>query len=194
MNYKKINCCVFFLGLLFIFTSCRSEPANVQNKNVNTAAASPEIPAETSSPKAEKSVETEEKPSEANYPQIVQEIHRGVNEFRQSQGLQPLTLNAAISEQAREHSVEMSQTPDTISHKNFDERVKELRQQMPYQASAENVAVNVNYENPGVQAVEGWKNSPSHRKNMLGDYNQTGIGIARGKDGGYFFTQIFWKP
>jgi uncharacterized protein YkwD len=42
--------------------------------------------------------------------------------------------------------------------------------------------------------VDGWKNSPEHRKNMLGDFSLTGIGIAQSNDGGYFFTQIFIEP
>lgn len=184
-------CLSFYLA--FIFTGCASEPekvANVQTGNVNTSAPSP---AQSQTPTAAQSPAVEEKLSEANYPQIVQEIHQRVNEFRQSQGLQPLTLNPLISEQARQHSVEMSQTPNTISHRNFGERIEQLRQQLSFQASAENVAANKNYIKPGVEAVEGWKNSPTHRKNMLGDFNQTGIGIAQSDNGSYFFTQVFWK-
>lgn len=179
--------------LTFILSNCASEPANVQNNNINATVAPSPVQTQTP-PTAAKSPAIDKKAAEANYPQIVQEIHQRINEFRQSQGLQPLTLNPVISEQARQHSVEMSQTPDTISHSDFNERINELRQQLPYQAAAENVAANLNYENPGVQAVEGWKNSPTHRKNILGDYTQTGIGVAQSENGSYFFTQIFWKP
>ena len=196
---------LLIIGLLLSAAGCGSSPSNVQNQNQNSApanstavnsantnsAAAPS--ADSSTTTVEKSPAGDEKISEANYPQIVREIHRRVNDFRQSQGLAPLELNPVISEQARQHSVEMSQTPDTISHKNFAERIEQLRKQLPYQASAENVAANLNYENPGVEAVEGWKNSPSHRKNILGDYNQTGIGIAQSENGSYFFTQVFWK-
>ena len=54
--------------------------------------------------------------------------------------------------------------------------------------------MNVGYKDPARAAVEGWKNSPGHRKNMLGKFSLTGIGIARGKKGAYFFTQIFIEP
>ena len=33
--------------------------------------------------------------------------------------------------------------------------------------------------------------SPGHRKNMEGQFNLTGIGCARGKDGVFYFTQLF---
>ena len=55
----------------------------------------------------------------------------------------------------------------------------------------QNVAVNAGYDDPAAAAVEGWKKSPEHRKNMLGDFNLTGIGVTRGEDDRYFFTQIF---
>jgi uncharacterized protein YkwD len=57
-----------------------------------------------------------------------------------------------------------------------------------------NVAAAVGHENPAGTVVDGWKNSPEHRKNMLGDFSLTGIGIAQSNDGGYFFTQIFIQP
>ena len=126
--------------------------------------------------------------------QLVEIIHQQVNEFRQSNDLKPLTLNAIISSQAQEHSLEMARRGDTISHRGFDARLKEIRKTISYQAAAENIASNARYENPAQNAVEGWKNSPGHRKNMLGDYNLTGIGVAQNERGDYFFTQIFLKP
>jgi uncharacterized protein YkwD len=59
--------------------------------------------------------------------------------------------------------------------------------------AAENVAANIGYKNPAREAVEGWKNSQEHRKNMLGDYDLTGIGVARSPQGLYFFSQIFLR-
>lgn len=201
ITMKRIAFAFLITGSLFVFTNCGSSPSDAPNQNtnavsVNETAPSPAqpSPANVATPQAETSPAQDGRLSEANYPQIAQEIHRRINAFRESQGLEPLALNPLISEQARLHSVEMSQTPNTISHKNFDERIAELRKQLPYQGSAENVAANLNYKNPGVEAAEGWINSPSHRKNILGDYNQTGIGIAQTEDGRYFFTQIFWKP
>ena len=49
------------------------------------------------------------------------------------------------------------------------------------------------YSNPGEVAVEGWIKSPGHHKNMIGDYDLTGIGIAQNSEGTYYFNQIFIK-
>jgi uncharacterized protein YkwD len=120
-------------------------------------------------------------------------VHRLVNELRRKQGLKPLTLDPMISAQAREHSVEMAEGGN-ISHRGFDQRLQDIRKKLRYRAAAENIAVNVGYDNPAPAAVEGWRKSPDHLKNMLGDFSLTGIGIAQGEDGRYFFTQIFIQP
>ena len=41
------------------------------------------------------------------------------------------------------------------------------------------------------QVVNMWLNSDGHRKNIEGNYNLTGIGVVKGKDGALYFTQIF---
>ena len=131
---------------------------------------------------------------EEHYSDLVDRVHRQVNEFRRVHGLKPLMLDPLISAQAREHSADMAQKGKTISHSGFNQRLQEIGKKIPYRAAAENVAASVGYKNPAQTAVEGWKNSPEHRKNMLGDFDLTGIGVAQSKDGGYFFTQIFLKP
>ena len=128
------------------------------------------------------------------FSQLVESVHRQVNDFRRLQGLLPLTLNPIISAQAREHSAEMARNGNAISHRGFAQRLQDIREKLPYRAGAENVAASVGYENPAQTVVEGWKNSPAHRKNILGNYSLTGIGIAQSDQGGYFFTQIFLEP
>ena len=49
------------------------------------------------------------------------------------------------------------------------------------------------FSNPGEKAVVGWINSPGHHKNIVGDFNLTGIGIAKNNEGKYYFNQIFIK-
>lgn len=185
---KKLILCFSFLSLMLFISACASGPSDREVENANKLSANEAAP-----PKAETSPVEIEKLSEANYQQIALEIHRGVNEFRKLEGLEPLELHPIISEQAREHSIEMSETPDKISHSGFNDRIEDIKKEIPFRSAAENVAFNKNYDNPGAQVVEGWKSSPTHRKNMLGDFNQTGIGVAQGENGKYFFTQFFWK-
>ena len=125
---------------------------------------------------------------------VVARVHRLVNEFRGGHGLAPFTLDPIISAEASEHSADMARHAGWISHRGFKQRLQDIRHKIPYRTAAENVAANLGYDNPARAAVEGWKESPEHRKNMLGDFSLTGIGIARGEKGGYFFTQIFVQP
>ena len=47
----------------------------------------------------------------------------------------------------------------------------------------------------GAELVEGWKNSPEHRQNMLlPAATETGVGVAQGEDGRYFAVQMLGRP
>lgn len=39
--------------------------------------------------------------------------------------------------------------------------------------------------------VEGWKNSPGHYANMIGDFVELGVGVAFTQDSVAYFTQVF---
>lgn len=116
--------------------------------------------------------------------------HQQVNQYRLSQNLPPLTLNSTISQQARIHSQNMADA-QTLSHQGFEERVKAIAQTIPYRSAAENVAFNYGYSDPVTRAVEGWIDSPGHQKNMVGDFDLAGMGVAVTPEGHYYFTQIF---
>ena len=128
------------------------------------------------------------------FSQLVNAVYQQVNDFRREHGLEPLKLHPAVSAQAREHSAEMARNADGISHRGFEDRMEDIRQKLSFRAAAENVATIRGFDNPAQQVVEGWKKSAGHRKNMLGEYSLTGIGVARSKDGAYFVTQIFLNP
>jgi uncharacterized protein YkwD len=43
--------------------------------------------------------------------------------------------------------------------------------------------------------VKGWKNSPPHFESIVNPaLTETGIGVARGADGAFYFCQLFAKP
>jgi uncharacterized protein YkwD len=120
---------------------------------------------------------------------LAQSIHNQVNQYRQSQNLPPLVFDETIAEQARAHSMNMVNI-DTLSHDGFDDRVKTIEQVIPYSGAAENVAFNMGHARPDDTAIQGWIKSPGHNRNMLGNYDLTGIGVAE-RGGNYYFTQIF---
>ena len=124
-----------------------------------------------------------------NSEALARQVHEQVNEYRKSLNLAPLTLNAEISDRARQHSQNMAQNKVDFGHSGFDSRIEALS--ISYRSAAENVAYNQGYGDPVKQAVEGWIESEGHRQNLTGNYNLTGIGVVKNQQGEYYFTQIF---
>jgi uncharacterized protein YkwD len=116
-----------------------------------------------------------------------------VNRYRISQNLPPLRLDARISHEARLFSQKMANKQVPFSHDGFEGRVKAVQRKIPLEKMGENLAFMKGYPDPVAVAVKGWINSPGHQKNMVGDYNLTGIGIAKNNAGEYYFTQLFVK-
>jgi uncharacterized protein YkwD len=124
---------------------------------------------------------------------LEQTVLTQINQYRASRGLPALTLDPRISTQALRHSQAMANGQVRFSHDGFDSRVDAIARTIPYRAVAENVAYNQGYNDPAQRAVQGWLKSPGHRKNIEGQFDLTGIGIARNAKGEYYFTQIFIK-
>lgn len=121
------------------------------------------------------------------------EAHRLVNDYRKSKGLKALAYSGDVAAASRKHSAAMASGAAAFGHDGFDKRIKSLEKSISYRAAAENVATNMGYDDPAGTAVEGWIKSTGHRKNMEGDFDITGIGIAKNAKGEVYFTQIFFK-
>lgn len=119
-----------------------------------------------------------------------QSLFQKINQYRQQRGLAALNLNSTITQQARQHSKNMANSR-VLSHNGFDARVKTIGKTIPYRAAAENVAYNKGSSDPVSQAVNSWLKSSGHLRNIMGNYNLTGIGVANNSRGEYYFTQIF---
>lgn len=124
---------------------------------------------------------------------LEQSVHQQVNQYRKSKNLPPLTLDSTITQQARNHSQAMANGTVPFSHDGFDKRVQAIGKTIAYRSAAENVAYNQGYPNPDKQAVEGWIKSSGHQRNMVGNFDLTGIGVSKNAKGEYYFTQIFIK-
>ena len=127
---------------------------------------------------------------EQNILQLENEVHRLVNAHRKSIGLGELVPNSYIRKEAYQHSLNMAEGKVPFSHKGFEERFERLSGFLDITSGAENVA---NGYNSAQDIVDGWLLSPGHKKNIEGDFNLTGIGIAKAPNGTYFYTQIFVK-
>ncbi len=117
--------------------------------------------------------------------------HQQINQYRISRNLPPLKLDKSISQQARINSQNMAQDKVPFSHEGFEGRIASVSSTISYRSAAENIAYNQGYRDPVERAVAGWIKSPGHHKNMIGNYNLTGIGMAKNSQGEYYFTQIF---
>jgi len=111
------------------------------------------------------------------------------NEFRRQNGLYPLQWNSRLAVIGEIHCRNMADGKVPVGHDGFHDRVKMFP--FPARSFAENVAMNGGSMFPERTAVEGWINSPGHRKNLLSKNVLCGIGVARSFDGRYYFTQLF---
>ena len=114
-------------------------------------------------------------------------ISNQIDRYRQSLNLPPLTIDPTFSARARAHSEEMAST-GTLSH-----ILDSVDQQRKYPTAAENVASIQDNPQPDLIAFQDWIASPAHQQHILGNYNLTGIGVAKNAAGEYYFTQIFIK-
>lgn len=118
-------------------------------------------------------------------------VYEEVNQYRLERGLRPLQLDPRISEQARRHSENIARGEVEFSHEGFRYRARIIDRQIPYRRAAENLAFNQGFANPAERALIGWIDSPGHRRNMEGDFDLTGVGVAQSNNGAYYLTQIF---
>lgn len=127
----------------------------------------------------------------AHTASLEKEILRYTNDFRQSKGKSKLVMEDLINVQAEKHAINMAKGKTPFGHQGFQDRVKAIKSRTGFiSAAAENVAYG---DMTAKEVVQGWINSPTHRKNLLGNYTHIGIGVARNKNGTLYFTQLFIK-
>ena len=124
-------------------------------------------------------------------------IHDLVNNERRRRGLSELSWDGKLANLAREYSREMARE-SFFSHFDRDGNsvVERARQSniKRWNKIGENLFFCEGYDNFDALAVRGWLDSPEHRRNMLDpQFNATGIGVARTRDGRIYITQIFIK-
>jgi uncharacterized protein YkwD len=115
-----------------------------------------------------------------------------INRERASRNLPPLRLSDDIARLARAHSAEMAGR-GTLSHlsaegKSFSQRLAEAG--IAFAANGENVARSETYVADFIH--RSFMESPGHRENVLdAEFDEVGIGIARGARNDYFITEDF---
>jgi len=126
----------------------------------------------------------------------------GTNDFRKAEKRGGLKSNKQLAAAARAFA-EFMASNDKFGHeadgREPSARVKE--QGYDFCAMSENIAYQ--YSSRGfatddlaAKLLEGWKDSPGHRKNMLdADVLEAGMGVAHSKTSGkYYAVQLFGRP
>jgi len=130
--------------------------------------------------------------SDDAYVEIGKEALKLTNEFRASEGInEEIHWHQQVAEIGWIHSRNMGDGKAEFSHDGFDDRVRQYP--MPHRGAGENLfmASGVGAASIAKAAVDGWIQSPGHRKNLLGRWNYCGIGVYRNAQGAFYLTQLF---
>lgn len=122
-----------------------------------------------------------------NYSSIELDVLHLVNVHREQQGLPALLHMDESSVQAAGHNEHMIEN-DEVCHDFFGNRYQALVNSVNAKAVSENVAFGYRTAEAVVNA---WIKSDGHRKNLEGEHTHFGISVKEGKDGKFYFTNIF---
>ncbi len=135
--------------------------------------------------------------SEQPVAAIERRVFELVTQERTSRGLNALEWDQRLAEAARRHARRMAGR-GFFSHIDPDrgdlfERLKDAK--IPWRKAAENLFDEKGYEDPAQRAIQGWMNSPGHRRNVLDkQLIRAGTGAARAPDGTVYVVQIYIRP
>ncbi len=130
---------------------------------------------------------------DTNMISIAKKVHEVVNNYRKQNGMSALKMQKELNDIAFAHSKKMATGAIPFSHTDFHDRVKMVDQyaNIPYR-TAENLYMHkISPSKIPNEALQGWYNSPGHKKNMDGQFIHTGIGVCRSRTGEIYVTQLF---
>jgi uncharacterized protein YkwD len=114
-----------------------------------------------------------------------------VNDYRLSIGRTALVWNDAMADEERAHSQAIASGRVPFGHQGIEDRIAYINTIIPWSLISENVASALSAED----ALDAWLKSPEHKVIIEGDYELTGVGVAKDPDGPlYYFSQMFLKP
>lgn len=118
-------------------------------------------------------------------PAELSQITDDTNNYRKSKGLSPVRRDADLDKVAQKWAAYLAADNRKLAH-NLN-----LRYQVPagWSRLGENVAVGFYSD----RVTRAWWESPGHKRNILGDFNLMGLGLAYTKAGRPFAVQVFAK-
>jgi uncharacterized protein YkwD len=124
-----------------------------------------------------------------------------VNELRMERGLKPLERDRKLDAAAEYFGGYMASAGKLEHGADGSTPAARVKQRgYAYCVVSENIAYE--YSSRGFTAerlahtfVDGWRDSPTHRDNILDpEVTQTGLGVARSEKGEYYAAQLFARP
>lgn len=116
-----------------------------------------------------------------------------INKVRVNCNLPEVCMKKDLCSAAKGHSINMASGKVEFGHDGFNDRARTIFKSGRHDSLGENVAYTYLVEDPLMTSLEGWMNSQGHRENILGAFDETGVGIAFSKQGRCYITQLFAK-
>jgi uncharacterized protein YkwD len=121
-------------------------------------------------------------------------ILRLTNDHRKAHKMPELLRNDKLAESAQQHAEEMSGVAPSgkfahFSHEGAMERFE--RTGLACINCAENLARVHGHDDIPAAVVNGWIESPGHRRNLVGPFNVCGIGVSTNGEGVTFVSQLY---
>jgi uncharacterized protein YkwD len=129
--------------------------------------------------------------SDADLAKVAQTTMQTINDYRKSQSVGVLQIDASMTAHSKTHSTDMATGKTAFGHNGFTER---FNLHPTAKSGAENVAVTSESDisKLPMEILNAWLNSAEHKTNLLDSkFTQTGLGVAQGQDGQFYFTQFF---
>ena len=128
-------------------------------------------------------------------------VHALVNALRAEHALAPLEREPRLDATAQYFGAQLAARGVLDHHADGATPAARVKQRgYVHCVLSENIAFEYSSRGFGVETlarsfVDGWRDSPTHRENMLdAAVTQTGIGIARNAAGEYYAAQVFARP
>lgn len=129
-------------------------------------------------------------PPSTETPNLNYLLLKQTNDYRQKNNLPILQLNPHLQVLATQHAQEMANNQVTFGHEGFNTRANKIVKQLEATAVAENIALGNDNAN---LVFDNWIESTPHQKNILGNFDWLGIGVAKSADDTFYYCQIFAK-
>lgn len=150
----------------------RTPNTNIQNQNV-----------------APRSSDTQSSMSE-----MTKKVVDLVNKERVNRGLQPLAIDAKLTDCAQAKAQDMV-NKNYFAHNSptYGSPFNMMEQWgIKFTAAGENIAEG---QRTAEEVMTSWMNSPGHRSNILSDsFADIGVGVAKDKNGVLYWSQMFMRP